>query len=175
MQSERIGLRTLNFEDARAPYIDWLNDAEVCHGNDHHRWPYGITRAKEYIASAETSRTDLILAIETLDTREHIGNIALQNIDSTHRSAEFSILIGNKTSWAKGYGREAGGLLVRHGFRELNLQRIGCGTPDYNQGMIRLALALGMKEEGRRRGAFFKHGEYHDIVLFAVLSHEMSS
>ncbi len=47
------------------------------------------------------------------------------------------------------------------------------GTPDYNKGMIKLALALGMKEEGRKRCAFFKAGKYHDIVLFAILSNEM--
>lgn len=174
LKSQRIGLRPLRPDDAVAPYLDWLNDSDVCHGNDHHRLPYGISGAREYIAAAETTRTDLILAIEMLDTGTHIGNIALQNINPIHRSADFSILIGNREFWGTGCGIEAGTLLVRHGFQELNLQRIGCGTPSYNEGMIKLALALGMKEEGRRRQAFFKHGEYHDLVEFGVLASEFA-
>lgn len=174
LKSQRIGLRPLQPEDARSPYVDWLNDPDVCDGNDHHRLPYGIDRARDYIAAAGASRADLILAIEMLDSGAHIGNIALQNINFIHRSAEFSILIGNREFWGTGCGIEAGTLLVRHGFQELNLQRIGCGTPSYNEGMIKLALALGMKEEGRRRSAFFKHGEYHDLIEFGVLASEFA-
>jgi len=159
-------------EDAAPPYIDWLNDSEVCHGNHHHRWPYTTEQAKLFIEEACSNRSSVVLAIEVLESAEHIGNIALQNINSIHRSAELSILIGSRASWGKGYGREAASVLVKHGFEELNLNRIECGTPSYNQGMIKLALALGMTEEGRKRNAFFKNGSYHDIVSFSLLANE---
>jgi len=173
LMSEKIGLRPLVPEDAGVPYLNWLNDAEVCAGNDHHRWPFAPAAATAFIAAAASDRQNLVLAVEILETGEHIGNIALQSIDPIHRSAEISFLIGSRTAWGKGYGQEAGRLLLRHGFQELNLQRIGCGTPDSNAGMIKVALALGMKEEGRRRNAFFKGGKYHDIVLFGILSNEL--
>lgn len=174
LMSEKIGLRPLTPEDAGVPYLNWLNDAEVCAGNDHHRWPFTPASAAAFIAAAASDRQNLVLAVEILKPREHIGNIALQSIDPIHRSAEISFLIGSRTAWGKGYGQEAGRLLLRHGFHELNLQRIGCGTPDSNAGMIKLALALGMKEEGRRRKAFFKGGKYHDIVQFGLLASEFA-
>lgn len=174
LTSGRIGLRGLSPEDAVPPYLDWLNDAEVCVGNDHHRRPYGAAQAQAYIEGIQGGNPgDLVLAIDLLETGTHIGNIALQSINPTHRSAELSILIGDKKVWGSGCGKESAGLLIRHGFEELNLQRIGCGTPDYNEGMIKLAESLGMKEEGRKRRAFFKGGQYHDIVLFAILADEL--
>ena len=174
LKSETVGLRGLLPEDAAPPYLNWLNDEDVCRGNSHHRWPYGPAQAGEFIAATATDTKNLVLAIEVIESGEHIGNIALQSIDPIHRSAELSILIGSRASWGKGYGREAAALLIRHGFQELNLVRIACGTPDYNEGMIKLALALGMKEEGRKRSAFFKGGQYHDIVLFALLASELA-
>jgi ribosomal-protein-alanine N-acetyltransferase len=38
--------------------------------------------------------------------------------------------------------------------------------------MKKLAAALGMKEEGRRREAAFKHAKYIDIIEFGVLREE---
>ena len=102
-------------EEASLPYIDWLNDADVCHGNDRHRWPHGLTQARDFIGAAAGDRNNLVLAIELLNGEEHIGNIALQNIDPIHCSAKLSILIGSKTSWGKNYGLEAGRLMVRYG------------------------------------------------------------
>ena len=63
-------------------------------------------------------------------------------------------------------------MLVRHGFTAMNLHRIECGTFAGNLAMQRLALALGMTQEGVRRGAAYKNGEYVDIVEFGVLRDE---
>lgn len=172
LKSERLGLRALRAEDATSPYADWLNDQDVCRGNNHHRWPYSSAEATDYISETKSKKNELVLAVEVLETGKHIGNIALQSINFIHRSAEISFLIGDTSVWGKGYGLEAGRILIKHAFDELNLRRVGCGTPSYNQGMIKLAQALGMTEEGRRRQAFFKHGEYHDIVEFGLLKTE---
>lgn len=59
-----------------------------------------------------------------------------------------------------------------HGFRAMNLNRIACGTQLDNDGMRKLAQSLGMKEEGRRRQAQFKHGRYIDVVEFGLLRDE---
>jgi RimJ/RimL family protein N-acetyltransferase len=38
--------------------------------------------------------------------------------------------------------------------------------------MQKLALALGMREEGRRKEALFKHGKYVDIVEYGITAGE---
>ncbi|MBI3524682.1 MAG: GNAT family N-acetyltransferase [Betaproteobacteria bacterium] len=169
LEGQRLYLRALADKDADGDYPAWLNDAEVCRGNSHHVFPYSREAALDYIRQTRQSTTSLVLAIVVREDHHHIGNIALQSIHPIHRSAEFAILIGDKTGWGKGYGLEAGRLLCRHGFAALNLHRIYCGTFADNAGMIGLAHALGMKEEGRRRQAAFKDGKYIDIVEFGLL------
>jgi ribosomal-protein-alanine N-acetyltransferase len=169
---ERLYLRPLIEADAQGPYADWFNDQEVCRGNSHHVFPYTPEAALAYIRHAAQTHDELILAIVLREDDRHIGNIALQSIHPIYRSAEFSIVIGDKAAWGKGYGREAGRLLCHHGFAALNLNRIACGTFDDNVAMQRLALALGMKEEGRRRQAAFKQGRYVDVIEFGVLRSE---
>lgn len=172
LSGERLYLRALVEADASGPYVDWFNDEEVCRSNSHHILPYTLEDARAYIRHAAETRDALILAIVLRDGHCHIGNIALQQIHPVYRSAEFSIVIGDKTSWGKGYAKEAGRLICDHGFEALNLNRIACGAFDDNTAMKRLAAYLGMREEGRRRQAAYKLGRYVDVVEYGVLKHE---
>ena len=63
-------------------------------------------------------------------------------------------------------------LIVSHGFRELNLNRIELGTFDDNIGMEKLAMKNGFKEEGRSRQAIWKEGRWKDILHFGLLRDE---
>ena len=168
----RIYLRALLESDADGPYPCWFNDAEVCRGNSHHVFPYTREGAVAYIKHAGQTRDSLILAVILREGHRHIGNIALQDIHPVNRSAELSIVIGARDVWGGGYAHEAAELIVAHGFAELNLERIGCGTFSENGAMQKLALRLGMKEEGRRRRAAFKNGRYQDVVEFGLLRDE---
>jgi RimJ/RimL family protein N-acetyltransferase len=172
INGERLYLRALEEADANGPYVTWFNDAEVCRGNSHFVFPYTREAALSYIRYAQQTHEDLILAIMLRDGDRHIGNIALQHIHPIYHSAEFSIVIGDKSAWGKGYSIEAGRLLCDHGFSSLNLNRIACGTFDDNEAMRQLASALGMKEEGRRRKAAYKQGRFVDIIEYGVLSAE---
>lgn len=172
INGEQLYLRALEEADADGPYPTWFNDDEVCRGNSHHVFPYVREAALSYIRYAQQSREELILAIVLSNGDRHIGNIALQHIHPVYHSAEFSIVIGDKSAWGKGYSRVAGRLLCNHGFSTLNLNRIACATFDDNEAMKRLALSLGMKEEGRRRSAAYKRGRYIDMIEFGVLRTE---
>lgn len=169
---KKIYLRTITKDDLNANYREWFNDEEVCRYNSHHRFPNYDENMRDYYENVIKSRTNLILAICNKETDKHIGNIALENIDALNKSAEFAIIIGDKAQWGKGVGTEAGKLLVGHGFRELNLHRIYCGTSEDNKGMQKLAEALGFKEEGRARDGIFKGGLFKNVIYYSLLSNE---
>ncbi|HEY3375033.1 MAG TPA: GNAT family N-acetyltransferase [Candidatus Aquicultor sp.] len=169
---QNIYIRSLREDDLEGNYIQWLNDSEVCKYNSHHTFPYSEGSAEAYIKSTFNSQNALVLAIVLQENDLHIGNVALQNIDFVSRSAEFAILIGEKDYWGKGYSKEAALLVLSHGFMELNLHRIYCGTSIENIPMQRLAIYLGMIEEGRKREALFKHGRYIDTIEYSVLKDE---
>jgi RimJ/RimL family protein N-acetyltransferase len=102
----------------------------------------------------------------------HIGNVALQNISLINQNAEFAIILGDRRHWGKGVGMLAGKAMLEHGFKKLNLHRIYCGTAATNAGMKKLALKLGMKEEGIRRENLFLDGEWVDAIEYGILRSE---
>lgn len=169
LQGNIVDLRVLLREDLNGEYINWLNDAEVCQYNSHHVYPYGPIQAEQYISSLENNKNNLVLAIIARDTSKHIGNISLQNIDYINRNAEYAIILGDKAYHGKGVAKEVSLLLLKHGFNSLNLHRIYCGTSSANIAMQRLAIALGMKEEGRRKQALYKNGLYYDVLEYGLL------
>ena len=172
LEGEKVVLRPLRESDIEGTYSEWLNDAEVCEGNLHHRYPQTREDTLNYIRYALTTRDELILAIVDKASETHIGNIALQHISPFHRHAELSILVGDKDYWGKGYAKEACRLIMQHGFTALNLHRIYTGAMDHNLGMIKLAESLGMQPEGSRREHLFKDGQFRDEVLHSILAAE---
>lgn len=175
MTGKRIVLRVLEERDVEGPYAAWLNDPEVCRFNSHARFPVGKQQLKRYVRGAKQSSSMQVFAIVTKRGATHIGNISLQHINYIDRNAEIAILIGDKRFWGKGIGLEAWKLMMNYGFRILNLHRLFCGCANKNLGMRRIAEKSGMKQEGRKREAFFKKGEHDDILEFGILEREYSN
>jgi len=172
LQGKKVHLRALREEDLNDNYLQWLNDDEVCRFNSHAIFPNTEQKMKTYFAGLQNNQSQVVLAIVDNDREKHIGNVSLQNINWVSRNAEFAILLGDKKCWGGGYGTEAAKLIVQYGFDRLNLHRIYCGTIQGNEGMIKLAAKLNMKEEGRRREAIYKNGYYLDIHEYGVLRSE---
>jgi len=169
LTGETIYLRTIEEADLNANYREWFNDEDVCHYNSHHRFPNYDENMRDYYENVIKSHGNLILAICDKEADTHVGNIALENIDTLNRSAEFAILIGNKAHWGKGVGKEAAKLIIGHGFRELNLHRVYCGATEDNIAIRNIALSLGFAEEGISRDVLWKHGTFKNIIRYGVL------
>lgn len=167
---EKVYLRPLNELDAEGNYPYWFNDSEVCRYNRHARFPNTKEKTLEYIKSVKDSLTELVLAIVDKKDNKHIGNVSLSRINYIDSNAELSIIIGEKDYWGKGIGKEAWEMVMDYGFKTLNLHRLYCGTHAENIGMQKIALACGMKEEGKLIDAVFKNGKYADIILYGAIN-----
>ncbi|RAJ33467.1 GNAT family N-acetyltransferase [Pedobacter cryoconitis] len=173
IEGDRIFLRALKEQDVEGNYSLWLNDPEITYFNSHGRFPMTADKLLKYVSHINSSQTDFVLAVIDKQTSMHIGNISLQNVSWIDRNAEIAFLLGDKTFWGKGIMEEAAILILKHGFRILNLHRIYCGTSAENLGMQKLAKKIGMIQEGLRRDAIFKQGKYIDIMEFGILSNEI--
>ncbi len=173
LSGEHIYLRTIVKSDLTPAYRDWFNDEEVCRFNSHHRFPQYDGNMRDYYDRVIKSRENLVLAICDKKTDAHIGNISLLNIDLLNQSAELGIIIGDKKQWGKGVGRKASKLLLAHGFNQLNLHRIYCGTNEDNVPMQKLASSLGFIEEGRARHAMFKDGIFKNVIYYSLLRDDL--
>jgi ribosomal-protein-alanine N-acetyltransferase len=165
--SEDYFVRAFRQSDLSGPYPSWFEDQEVCKYNSHGKF----FRTQDYFRSFYESlngNDQMVWAI-CHDKDGHIGNVSLQGISLINRNAEFAVLIGDRRHWHKGVGKLAGAQLISHGFDKLNLERVYCGTAATNEGMQSLALALGFREEGRRRAHLYLEGAWVDVIEYGIL------
>jgi RimJ/RimL family protein N-acetyltransferase len=167
---ERVRLRAAERGDVEK-FHAWINDPEVTEGlalylpmsmRDEEGWFDGL-------ASRPPTERPLAIDCRVGEEWRLIGNSGFFDFDHTARSAEIGIMIGDKTMWNKGYGTEAMGLLLRHGFETLNLNRIFLRVYVSNPRAIRSYEKAGFTREGLLREAVFKRGVYGDVLLMSVL------
>lgn len=171
-QGKKVGLRALSLEDLNGNYLCWFNDPTTMRFSSNGTYHNTLPKFQKFIESLNEDKSRLVWAIDDLQTQQHIGNISLQAIDYVNRNAEFAIVLGEKAFWGKGYAKEAGQLVFKHGFERLNLHRIYCGTAISNEGMCHLAESLQMAKEGQKRQALFLEGAYVDVMLYAIIQNE---
>lgn len=116
--------------------------------------------------------TSVRLAILDKDNDKIIGTVQLTNIHSINRSAEFSILIGDKEYWSKGAGLFSTESILIHGFQNLNLNRIYLTVLENNKRAFNMYLKVGFKPEGILRSAIFKNGIFHNLIQMSILKQE---
>ena len=165
--STGYSVRPFDEADLEGPYLGWFEDQDVTRYSAHGKLARGLDYYRDYIRTLDRN-TNVIWAI-IHEHDGHVGNIGLHAISALNRNAEFAIMIGNKAHWTNGVGRAAARALIEHGFEKLNLERIYCGTAATNLAMVRLALALGMTEEGRRRSQLWLDGAWVDVVEYGLL------
>lgn len=170
--SDEYFVRGLRESDVDGQYPSWFEDQEVCRYNSHGKF----VRSEEYFRGYVRSLNSSDAVVWAICHREHghIGNISLQDISGLNRHAEFAVILGDRRHWGKGVAKLAGRQLLAHGFGKLGLHRVYCGTAAGNEGMRKLAAALDMREEGRRRAHLFLDGEWMDVIDYGVLRAEFT-
>ena len=168
---ERIYLRPLDEEADLDRCLRWINDPGVLVALGR-RQPMGRAAEREWLQGQYKSDRHMNLAIVIKDGDRHIGNCGFNEIDYVNRNAVFGILIGEKDVWGHGYGPEATQLILKHGFEELGLHRIGLDVYSHNARAIRVYEKAGFVREGTLRESYFRNGVYHDTIVMSVLESE---
>jgi RimJ/RimL family protein N-acetyltransferase len=169
----RVRLRAIERTDL--PYfVSWLNDPEVRQFISIYLPLSQVAEENwfEKVQKHPVEEQPLAIEVRSGDTWRLIGNLALFDINWRVRSAELGILIGDKTFWNQGYGSEALGVLLRHAFQTLNLNRVYLRVFADNQRAIRSYERTGFIHEGRQRSAEFRDGVYSDILMMSILCAE---
>lgn len=106
------------------------------------------------------------------ETKKPIGICRLKDIDYINKKCICSLYIGDSESRDKGFGTEAMKLLMKFGFEDLNLNRLGLWVFDFNKRAIKCYKRCGMKVEGIMREGVYRNGKYHDVYFMGILRHE---
>jgi RimJ/RimL family protein N-acetyltransferase len=179
---DRIYLRAVVEEDLPY-YFSWLDDQETTRYMQRGIYPNNMDEMQEYFQSMQRSKGGIHLAIIRKEypkyknipfntemwPEQHIGNITLLNIHPTFRSAEISIIIGDKQCRGNGYGTEAIKLLVDHAFTRMNLNRLQAGMVAKNGSSQGAFMNVGFQQEGILRQTYYCDGEYQDVVIMGLI------
>jgi ribosomal-protein-alanine N-acetyltransferase len=125
-----------------------------------------------WVEHHRTHRSEVLWVIAESDGDRAVGHVGLYEIDHRIRTAEFAIMLGDKSVWGKGLGRACTAFVVRYGFEQLNLNRVSLQVLETNTRAQQLYKSLGFVEEGRLRQAQYKSGRYLDVLVMSILRTE---
>ena len=168
----RIYLRNLEGADLEGPWLDWLNDYEITRFLETGSFPTTHEGIGRYYQDVVQNPNNVMLAIVDKASDGHIGNIKLGPINRFHRVADLAIMIGDKSCWGKGYGREAWELMVSYGFERLDLHKITLGVYADHHAAVKTYEKVGFKVEGTLGKHLFREGSYHDKYVMGLLREE---
>jgi RimJ/RimL family protein N-acetyltransferase len=167
IEEPNVTLAPLRPEDSEAMFR-WINDRELVQLNapfepvdraSHDRWFEGIQRREDVE----------IFAIRLADTERLIGTCQLNEIDRDRGTCELQIRIGEAEGRDRGHGTEAVGLLLRHAFEDLGLDRVHLDVFATNERAIRAYEKAGFVREGVREADVVIDGEEVDVVQMVAV------
>ena len=171
----KIYLRALNLQDIDRTYA-WHNDADLYVATVG-AFRYVSHQAEEEWLRHKTTFSDkeVNLAICLVETKDHIGNIYIRDIDWIARHAELTgVIIGDPANRSKGYGISALRLLVKYTFQDLGLIRLyGLALAEHGQS-INMMKKCGFTIEGTLRKHSFKKSVFKDVVIMGVCIEDVS-
>jgi RimJ/RimL family protein N-acetyltransferase len=170
LPGSRLYLRPLELEDGRA-VVEWMNDREVLRYLTK-TLPINSFREDEFLRTLYKDEKNVHLGIVVRDDHRLIGRVSLVNIDAVGRSAELSLVIGDRSAWGKGYGVEADGLMLRYGFDLLNLHRVYAFVLEGHHPSVRVLEENRLVREGLLREHVYRDGRYHNVLLYGILTGE---
>ena len=100
------------------------------------------------------------------------GALTLVGISPTQRRAQWGWYIGEAEARGRGAGRAAQALGLDRAFAEYDLHKVWSEVPAGHETALKAQAAAGFRREGYLRRHAFKHGEFRDVVLMAILADE---
>ncbi|PTM58034.1 GNAT family N-acetyltransferase [Desmospora activa] len=170
LEGKRVYLRPPEQQDAETVYRSLHNrEGRRLTGQNRVFSRQFVTEWLEKVVR-DPDRRFLVIVSQEDDTL--LGDVELNDIDWYHRSANIRVELVDEQIYGRGYGTEALGLMLDHGFGILNLHRIHLEVYTFNARAIQVYEKLGFQREGIKREALFYNHVYHDVIQMGILARE---
>ena len=170
IKCSRITLRPLAVSDAEI-FRCWIADKEVAKNLIIQKAP-SLREEVKWIKYQINSKTNYVWSI--LDENQKlIGNIHLRH-EAPNKIGHFGIIIGEKLSWGKGYGKEAFEAVISFAFNKLKCNRLELFVFSENNRAKKLYKNLGFLYEGRQRQKHYNliTKKFEDDEVYSILRQE---
>ncbi|GAB2934904.1 GNAT family protein [Nonomuraea fastidiosa] len=118
--------------------------------------------------AGHADRLDLAITVDGA----FVGEVVLNELDTDNLSCNLRIALIGARAFGKGYGSEAIELVLGHAFRTTPLHRVRLEVFDFNERARHVYEKAGFVMEGVERDALLWEGEWHDVVVMAILRPE---
>ncbi|MCJ7650364.1 MAG: GNAT family N-acetyltransferase, partial [Candidatus Lokiarchaeota archaeon] len=142
IEGDKIDLVPLNSDHIKL-YVKWQNHPEV-RKYARNEFPTTIEMFKKlFEPKGRSIEYKVQFVIFHREDKIAIGLAEISNIHYSYRRANIAIIIGELQYWGKGIATEAGKLLLKYGFGELNMYKIKTTIYSPNTGSWRVCEKLG--------------------------------
>lgn len=157
--------------ETKSLFPKWWQDSEIRNLQDSSLFPVATETCELNFERwfLPDSTSQIGFQIMTPDLKKVIGITNFRSIDWLNRSAEYTILIGDKSYWNQGIGKEVTKMMINLAFNEYNLHRIMLRVYSHNDRAIHVYKKTGFEEEGRLRHTLYRHGTWYDTVMMSML------
>ena len=170
LATERLRLREMEARDVPALFALRSDPRVMRHiGRPLARVEDDAARLLADMRTATAERAGIAWALTLADDDELVGTFGFWRIAAEHHRGELGYLL-RPDLWGRGFAREAGAAVVRHGFEVFGFHRIEACVDPTNAASIRVLEKLGFEREGLHRGNFHFEGRFLDTLMFARLA-----
>jgi RimJ/RimL family protein N-acetyltransferase len=169
---DHIVLRPLNKADIENR-VRWFNDPDVRQTLIISE-RFELEKTIRWFEKIQAADSRVEFVIET-PQKTPVGVIGLAGIDSTHRTAEIYIVIGQKEFWGKGVMLEAECLLIEWAFNSIGLEKIWAQTCPDNIASLITMKKIGFQIEGTLRNEKIVNGQRTTVLHLGLLLDDFKS
>ena len=168
--SRRVILRPFSKDDLK--FVQkWSNDTEIRKLTGEVA-PIDDAEAERFFESLRVDKNRLWFAVILKSGNRVVGEVGLLRMFKPWRCTDMSVVIGEKDAWGKGYGTEAGRLLLDYAFEHLGFHRVSIGVVAFNKRALRFWRGLGFKKEVVQRDGYYCDDKFGDFVMMSILENE---
>lgn len=169
LKGKKVFLRAPELEDTRLLSV-WLNDREANRNLDI-IYPLSKRHVDSFILEGDENSEKRLYIIDNED-RKSIGIIIIDNIKWEYRNCEVGIVIYDRNSRGKGFGRDAMETILKFIFEEMNMHLVYLKVFEKNKTALNLYNSLGFEMEGLLKDRYYKEGKYSNLIIMSRVKEE---
>ena len=137
-------------KDITKKYQKWMNDSKVHKYTEQKYKKHSLKDIKKFVIEKNKSKTEFLFGIFLKKNKisNHIGNIKLGPIKFSHKIAEISYFLGEKSLWGKGYTTIAIRKIINIA-KKKKLKKLKAGFHKMNKGSKKVLEKNGFILEGK--------------------------
>ena len=165
LTTPRLRLDPFQQVDITEPYLSWLNDPEVTRFSNQRFRQHTAESSAAYLASFIGTANSFLL-IRHHSEGQPIGTATVYR-SPQHGTADIGLMVGERSCWGQGYGREAWQAVLQALLQEPGMRKLTGGTARPNRAMVRIMEESGMELEAVRARQELIEGHPVDLLYYA--------